>query len=144
MRQIHQRQHFCHPRLTFGSRHALHLQAIGDVLRHVERREQRVVLKHHADVAFLNRQRGNIPLIKPDFTWRIAAFQTADDTQQCGFSAAGWPQQNQRFSGVDPQIERMQRDLLIEATRAVAQRHVDGLFHRVSSLCCRADCRSSQ
>ncbi len=132
--EIHQRQHFFDARFTFAARHALHLQAILDVLRHVHIGKQRVVLEHHADVALLDRQCGDVAIVKPDLAALVAAFQPADDAQRGGFAAAGRPEQHQGFAGVNGEIERVQRDVLMKASRAAAQRDGNGIVIHASSL----------
>ena len=55
-RQAQQLGHLRQPRLVFRRRQLAHRQAEADVLRHVQVREQRVVLEHHGNAALCRRQ----------------------------------------------------------------------------------------
>ena len=54
-RELDQRQRVRDPPLDFGLRHVAHLEAIADIGRDRHVREQRVILKHHADLALIGR-----------------------------------------------------------------------------------------
>src|SRR5262245_51528290 len=60
-------------------------------------REQRVVLKHHADSTFVRRFLCDIPGCEQDAT-AVGFFEPRNHSKNGGFSAAGWTQQREEFT----------------------------------------------
>jgi hypothetical protein len=65
-RKPHQSQCLVHPPLDLRPGPPLHLQAEGNVPPHGHVREQRVVLKHHAEAALLRTEQVDALLVQPD------------------------------------------------------------------------------
>jgi len=75
-------------------RHAVHLQAVGDVFLHVHVGKQRIGLEHHADVATLDGQRGHVLVVEEYAPAGIGRFQPRDHPQQRGLAAARGPEEH--------------------------------------------------
>ena len=95
--QLHQPQHLRHPRLTFGAGETPHLQPEGDVARHAEMREQRIVLKHHAHIAQIRRQMADALTFQRDLA-RRCVHKPRDHAQCRGFAAAGRTEQHDHLA----------------------------------------------
>ena len=54
------------PAANLGLRRPPHLQSVGEILADVHVRVERVVLKHHCDVAFARREARHVPLADRD------------------------------------------------------------------------------
>ena len=85
-------------------RHAPDFQAVTDIVRNAHVREKRVGLKHHADIAPLDRHRGHVLIIKQHPAASVRQFEPGDDAQHGGLPTAGWAEKNQRFAPRD--VER--------------------------------------
>ena len=84
-------------------------QTIADVLGDAHVREERVALKHHADIAPLDRQRGHILGAEKYAAARIGRFKPGDDAKERRLAAARRPEQDQRFALGDLEIQGLQR-----------------------------------
>ena len=76
-----QAQDVLHPPLACGFRHAAHLEAEGDVLRHRHMRKERIVLEDDADVAMLGQDVGDVAARKHDDAC-ISRAEAGDDPEQ--------------------------------------------------------------
>ena len=103
-RDIGQRHQFGDPRRALLPRHAPDFQAIADVVGDAHVGKQRVGLKHHADIAPLDRHRRHVVAVKQHPAAGIRQFEAGDDAQHGGLAAAGRAEQHQRFAARD--IER--------------------------------------
>ncbi len=104
MRQLDQLQQFVDP---FGLALLVDLaqtQRVGNVASHAHVGEQRQRLEHHAEIAFAGRYIGEV------FAGHGEAaagrcFEAGDHAQQCGFSAAGRPQETHQLTFRDAQVD---------------------------------------
>ena len=71
--------------------HPRHLEAVADVVEHVQVGEQRVALEHHADVAVRGAQRRHVLAPDQDLA-RRRCFEAGDHPQRGGLAAARRPQ----------------------------------------------------
>ena len=98
--QADKRQHLGHTGAALGFGQMVDAKA--DVVAHVQVREQRVVLKHHADPALLRRQvdTGAADDLVRDFDAASGGgLQPSNGAQQGGFAAAGRPDQHANVTG---------------------------------------------
>jgi hypothetical protein len=95
--QLQNRGGLVDPDLDLGHRHFGDFQAIGHVVEYAHVRVQRVVLKHHGDVAL-----GGFQVVDDPFTNRNGAardvFQARHHAQQGGFAAAGGTDDDDKFT----------------------------------------------
>ena len=88
------------------------LERVTDVLPYGHVRPQRVVLKHHPDVAFLGGHKqallhiGHSTFTEQDLP-AVGFFQPGNAAQRGGFAAAAGAQQHEKFSGFDLQIQML-------------------------------------
>ena len=80
-------QHFQHFGADLAFRRLFQPQAKGDVLEHIEMREQRVFLEHRVDRALVGRQVGDVLAIKKDIA-RFWGDEPGDHAQGRGLAAA--------------------------------------------------------
>ena len=80
--------------------HFFDFQTVGDVFEHVEMGEQRITLKHHGGVATIRRQCVD-PLAADQHVAAGRVFKAGDHAQDCGFAAAGRPEQGDEFARFD-------------------------------------------
>ena len=102
--EIHQIDGIFDLLLNFVSRFLLHFQSECDVLLDVHVWEQGILLKHHADVALICRQMGDVLTVEDDAAG-CYGFQTGQAAQQHGLAAAGRPQQRHQFPFIDVEID---------------------------------------
>src|SRR5690606_26137848 len=102
---------FRHPLLAW-----LDPQAEGNVFKDTHVLEQGVMLEHETHLAFPHVTCHRI-LIVQQYLASIRMFQSGDDTQQRGFSAARWSEQGSQFS-----VGEFQRDIIqrCEAAKSFA------------------------
>ena len=84
----------------FGAGAADVEQAEGDVVAHVEMREQRVGLEHHGDVAPRHRQPRHVLAVDQDLP-AACHLQPRDQAQRGGLAAAGGSEQGDQRAGRD-------------------------------------------
>ncbi|MNC71794.1 hypothetical protein D3C75_1227530 [compost metagenome] len=98
--------------------------AEGDVVGHAQVREQRVVLEHHADAAFLRGEgeagAGDGLAGQLDFAF-VYRFETGNSPQSGGLAAAGRAQQATDVTGVQMQVQVLHHTLVLIAAGEVAQ-----------------------
>src|SRR5688572_21313387 len=63
-------------------------------------REQRIILKHHARMAFFRWEGGNVIVVKKN-TAGIRKLEAGDHAQRRGFAAAARPKDAEKFSFAD-------------------------------------------
>ena len=71
-------------------------------------REKRIVLENEAQTAFIGRNVCDINTIHEDLT-AGRCFEARDHAKGRRFAAAGWSQEGQKFTGVDLQIDVVNR-----------------------------------
>lgn len=123
--------------IALGSRQPSNLQAIDNVACHIKVRKQRVILKHHADIASLDRQPGDVLIIEQHLT-DIQAFKAGDQPQGGGFAATGRAENRQRFAGLDGQVQILYSNGAIGKCLAAALQANGGSAHRLSPRARRA------
>jgi hypothetical protein len=103
---------------------AAHSQAEGDVVGHVEMREQLVVLKDQADAASMRWHGRDVAVVDHDLAvlWPDEA---SDDAQQRALPASRRPEYSDDLCARD-----MDRHIVEDDPIAVADRDVPGLKHR--------------
>ena len=128
--QLHQVERRPHLRVTVGSRQPAHAQREGDVLRDRHVREQRIALEHHAEVALLRRQRGDVPPVEQHRTlaWRDEAGHRHQDRR---LPRSGRAEQRQELPLPHFQRHVIDRDETSIAPRqpAQAERMAGGRAH---------------
>ena len=77
---------------------------VGDVLAHRHVWEQRVRLEHHADIASVRRQHGDVGRAYPDVA-RIREGEAGNRHQQGGLARAGRAKQSKEFPGADAKVD---------------------------------------
>ena len=128
--QTHHTQHFRHALLDFLGRHLGDPQAKGDVLKHVQMREQRILLEHRVDLPLMRRDIINPHTVKGDVS-RRGRRETADNPQRCGLSTAAGAQKCEEFRIVDIQIDVIENQLVVKRHAEVPQ--ANQLFGHLSS-----------
>ena len=128
--QTHHAQHFRHALLDFLGRHLGDPQAKGDVLKHVQMREQRILLEHRVDLPLMRRDIINPHTVKGDVS-RRGRRETADNPQRCGLSTAAGAQKCEEFRIVDIQIDVIENQLVVKRHAEVPQ--ANQLFGHLSS-----------
>ena len=103
-----------------------------DVLRHAQVGEQGVILKYHANPAFLRGQGkaglGDDLIGQLDLTFQYR-LETGDGAQGGGLAAARGAKQAANIAGIEVQIEVLHHAMVIEAATEVAQVQQQGLAH---------------
>ena len=127
-------------RALFGGDLA-HRQRIRDVLLDGEVRKQRIVLKHHADVALVRRHGIEQRAVEPDLA-AGGKFEAGQHHQAGGLAGARRPEQRQEFALIDVQIQLLDDQRFAVVRLAHASKADDHFirFHRRSLLCGRAGC----
>jgi hypothetical protein len=91
-------------RLDLGLRHLPHLQRKGEVLLDRHMREQRIILKHHADIALVRRDMVDRLAVEEDAAMG-RHFEPGQHHQGGGLARAGGAKQRQELAGADLEIE---------------------------------------
>ena len=106
--------------LDLGLRHAVLLQAEGDVVldRHV--REERVGLEHHVDRPPVGRHAGEVLPVEQDLA-RGRLLEAGEHAHQRGLAAAGRAEQGEELALVDDEREIVDGDEIAEALGDVAE-----------------------
>ena len=86
--QLHLFAHFADAAVDIGFIHLVYAQAEGDIFINAHRREQGIILEHHADIAFFHRHVGDI-LALNDHAALGGLDEAGDGAQRGGFSASG-------------------------------------------------------
>ena len=130
--QVHQLQDPLHLLLDHILRHLLLAETEGDVFIDVHVGEQGVALEDRVDGTLVRRQRGNVLPVQKDLPGG-RQFKAGDHPECRGLSAAGRPQERDKFSFVHVKVEiRDCRKAVVIGLRDVLQ--FNDLFF--SSHCC--------
>ena len=116
----HYLQHLRDALLDLLLRHLGDAQAEGDVLEHVQVREQRVLLEHRVDAALVGRDIINPHTVKQHVAARRLE-KAADDTQRRRFAAARGPEQCEEFTVVEIDVDRIEDGLAVKIHPAIYQ-----------------------
>src|SRR5690606_24030309 len=98
--QLHELQHAFDALGNLGLRHALLFQSERDVLLHRHMREQSIGLEHHVHRPAIGRHAPEILPVKQDLP-RRRLLEPTQHSQQGALPAAGWSQQDEKFSLID-------------------------------------------
>ena len=90
-----------------------HLQAEGDVVVHVQVREQGITLKHRVDLPLVGGQVIDHPAVKGDSAGG-GCQEAPDDPQGRCFAAARWAQQCEEFMIIKVQIDAVENTFPVE------------------------------
>ena len=101
------------------------LEPKGDVFGDIHVREQRVVLKQHADVAAMRRDPGDRPIVEKDLAG-AGLDQTGDHPQGGGLAAARGAEQRHHAAGLDRQRQPVDGAGVAEYPGQLAQAQGDG------------------
>ena len=102
--QFNLRAHFTNELVDLGLVHLLDAQTEGDVLVHGHGREEGVVLEHHADVALLNRDMGDV-LILDDDGARSRLDEAGDGAQGGRLAAAGRAKEGEELAFLNMNVD---------------------------------------
>src|SRR4029079_927943 len=87
----------------------LHAQRKGDVVAHIHVRVERIVLKHHGDIAVLRLQMIDRLAVDANFS-RGNLFETGDHAERRRFAATRGADEDHELAVLDPQIEIIDSD----------------------------------
>ena len=123
-------QHLHDPLLDLSLRQLLHPQTEGDVLIHIQVREQGVLLENGVDLPLIGRDVINPHTIEQDISRRRRR-ETSDDTQRGGLAAPAGSEQREELLVIDVQIDVIENQLVVECHAEIPQ--ANQLFGHVSS-----------
>ena len=121
-------EHFQHLGADFLLGHLFQAQAESDILKHIQVREERVLLEHRVHRPLVGRHVGDVLAIKKDIA-RFRGDKTGNHTQGCRLAAAGGAEEGDKFLVVDVQRESVQDLLSIEIDNNVFQRYDQIFIH---------------
>ncbi len=90
-------------------RHALGLEAVGDVLGHRHVREQRIVLEHGVDVAGVRRQARHVPPAQLDEA-PVRPLEACDQPEARRLARARGPEHREELAGPHLDVDMLDRD----------------------------------
>ena len=123
-------QHFHDPLFDFRLRQLLHPQAESNVFKHVQMREQGILLENRVDLPLIGRNVINPHTVEQDVS-RRGRRETSDDPQCGGLAAPTGPKQCEELFAVDIQIDVIENRLVVECHAEIPQ--ANQLFGHVSS-----------
>ncbi len=105
----HQREELVDAAVDLRARRPAPLEAVGDVARDGEVREQRIRLEDDAVVPLSGRQPRHVAARHADEP-RVLALEAGDDPQERGLAAAARPEEADELAGLDGQRDVAERD----------------------------------
>ena len=141
--ELDHRQHFHHARLDLRRRTPGDAQTEADVCRHRHVGEQRIGLKHHADLALVRRQAGDVGAFDADLA-RARRLEACDHAQRRRLAAAAGAEQRDEFATLDREIEGLHHGVgAVKFLNAAEgeKRHAGVLYGRERAA--RAPCPTS-
>ena len=105
--QVDQLQHALHAALDFILGHLFELEAEGNIVKHVQVREQGILLENRVHAALVGRNIKDILALKEELAAR-GRLETSNDAQRGGFSASGGPEKSNEFFLADIQVDVIQ------------------------------------
>ena len=101
--QLHEGQGLLYSLLDFILRLFLDPKAVGYIVKYIHMGEKRVFLENHGGIPVIGRHFFNIFPIEENFPF-IRLIETGNHAEQCGFSAAGRPQEGNEMAFFKVQI----------------------------------------
>src|SRR5689334_24967686 len=111
-----QLQRSLHAALAFSALHPLRAQSIGNIVRDIQVRKDRIGLKYHIDGSLVWGAIGNINAFEMDAAG-IGRSEAADHAQQRRLAAAGRSQQRKEFTAGNGEIGALDCDHAAELFR---------------------------
>jgi len=108
------------PAVDLGAAAPLRVQRVLQVLAHAEARVERIELESHGDVALARGELVDPPPGEPDLAI-CCRFQAGDHAQGRGLAAARGAEQAHHLARLDREVDRIDRDQLIETFGSPAQ-----------------------
>src|SRR5262245_42554700 len=96
-RQPDEIKHRQHPRLDLAAARTTHRKSEGHVIEDRHVRKERIVLKHHADLAPMDRRIADLPAVDPDIA-AVGLDEPGDRAQQRRLATAAWTEQAEEFA----------------------------------------------
>jgi hypothetical protein len=124
--QLDQRQRLLRPPLALLTRHLLVAHAEGDVVEHVQVGEEGVALEDRVDVAAVGRDGGEADPVEADVP-RGRPLEAGDQAQRRRLAAAARAEQGEELPGGDLEVDRVDRDHVLEALLERFQPHLPAL-----------------
>ena len=121
-------EHLEHLRADLILGHLFQAQTEGDVLKHVQVREQRILLEHRVHRPLVRRHVGDVLAIKKDIA-RFRCYKAGNHTQGRRLAAARGAQEGDKLLVVDVQRKSVQDLLPIEFDNNVFQRYDQIFIH---------------
>ena len=121
-------EHFQHLGADLLLGHLFQAQAESNILKHIQVREERVLLEHRVYRPLVGRHVGDVLAIKKDIA-RFRGDKTGNHTQGRRLAAAGGAEEGDKFLVVDVQRESVQDLLPIEIDNNVFQRYDQIFIH---------------
>ena len=128
--QVDDIQHLHDPLLDLSLRQLLHPQTEGDVLIHIQVREQGVFLENGVDLPLIGRDVINPHTVEQDISRRRRR-ETSDDTQRGGFAAPAGSEKCEELFVIDIKVNVIENRLVVECHAEIPQ--ANQLFGHVSS-----------
>ena len=113
-------QHIAHLAADGLFVHLLQAQAKGHILKHVQVREQRVLLEHGIHRTLIGGHTSNILALQQHLT-RVGFQEACDQAQGGGLAAAGRTQQRYELFVMDVQVQPIQNALTVKFHHDIAQ-----------------------
>ena len=104
LRQLDHGEHLGDARADLLGRALGDLQAEGDVLGDGQIGEERVGLEHHADVALVGAEHGDVAAVDPDLAG-ARRFEAGDHAQRRRLAAAARPEERDELAAGDGEVE---------------------------------------
>ncbi len=111
VRQLDQLQHLLDPRADLGGGLLRHLEAEADIVGHRHVGEQRIGLEHHADIALVGRQVGDVAPADADGAGG-GLLEAGHHAQRRGLAAAGRAEEGDELAPLDGEVEVLHHDVL--------------------------------
>ena len=102
--KLDQRQGLFDPAIAFGRRHAVDLEAIGDIVGDAHVGKDGIGLEHHIDRALVGRGLADILAVYQDAPLS-RHFEPGKHAQQGGLATTGWPQKRKEFPLLNGQAD---------------------------------------
>ena len=116
--EVNDGKHFHYFLFDFVFRKLFELQPKGNVIKHVQVGEQRILLKDGVDIPLVRRKSVNALAVKDDVA-AVRLNKAADDAQRCGFAAAAGTENRNEFLFVNIKVDIIEDNLPVKADKNV-------------------------